>query len=46
MLPWPCRRRGWVNGLSEGLAVKDLQTVHRIVAALWAKLESEAEGQT
>ena len=36
----------WVNGLSEGLAVKDLQTVHRIVAALRAKLESETEGQT
>ncbi|AMA57825.1 MarR family winged helix-turn-helix transcriptional regulator [Bradyrhizobium sp. CCGE-LA001] len=36
----------WVNGLSEGLSVKDLQTVHRIVGALRAKLESETESQT
>lgn len=35
----------WVNGLSEGLAVKDLQTVHRIVAALRTRLESGTEGQ-
>lgn len=31
----------WVNGLSEGLAVKDLQTVHRVVTALREKLESD-----
>ncbi len=30
----------WVNGLSEGLAVKDLQAVHRVVTALRKKLES------
>ncbi|WP_018317546.1 MarR family winged helix-turn-helix transcriptional regulator [Bradyrhizobium sp. WSM2793] len=36
----------WVNGLSEGLLVKDLQTVHRIVAALRTKLENETESQT
>ncbi|UWU87637.1 MarR family transcriptional regulator [Bradyrhizobium yuanmingense] len=36
----------WVNSLSEGLAVKDLQRVHRIVAALRNKLESDAEAQT
>ncbi|WP_442869741.1 hypothetical protein [Bradyrhizobium sp. CCBAU 65884] len=30
----------WVNGLSEGLSVKDLQTVHRVVPALQKKLES------
>lgn len=30
----------WVNGLSEGLAIKDLQTVHRVVTALRNKLES------
>ncbi|MGX1171147.1 DNA-binding MarR family transcriptional regulator [Bradyrhizobium sp. USDA 372] len=36
----------WVNSLSEGLSVKDLQTVHRIVTALRTKLESEAEAQT
>jgi DNA-binding MarR family transcriptional regulator len=34
----------WVNGLAEGLPVKDLQTVHRIVTDLRTKLESEAEG--
>jgi DNA-binding MarR family transcriptional regulator len=31
----------WVNDLSEGLSVKDLQTVHRFVAALRKKLESK-----
>ena len=30
----------WVNGLSQGLAVKDLQAVHRVVMALRKKLES------
>ena len=30
----------WVNGLSEGLAVKDLNAVHRVVTALRKKLES------
>lgn len=33
----------WVNGLSEGLSVKDLQTIHRVVAALRKKLESKDE---
>lgn len=36
----------WVNGLAEGLPVKDLQTVQRIVTALRTKLENETEGQT
>ncbi|WP_338306897.1 MarR family winged helix-turn-helix transcriptional regulator [Bradyrhizobium sp. TM233] len=36
----------WVNGLSEGLLVKDLQTVHRIVADLRTKLESQTEAGT
>lgn len=37
----------WINGLSEGLSVKDLQAVHRIVTALRKKLESsdETEGR-
>src|ERR1700761_6414245 len=30
----------WVNGVSGELAVKDLQTVHRVVAALRRKLEN------
>ncbi|RXG98132.1 MarR family winged helix-turn-helix transcriptional regulator [Bradyrhizobium vignae] len=30
----------WINGLSEGLAIKDLQAVHRVVTALRKKLES------
>jgi hypothetical protein len=34
-----CRRPGSSN-LSEGLAVKDLQTVHRVILALRQKLES------
>jgi hypothetical protein len=33
----------WVNDLSEGLSVKDLQTVHRFVAALRTKLENKDE---
>ena len=33
----------WVNGLSEGLAVKDLQVVHRVVTAVRKKLESNDE---
>lgn len=30
----------WINGLTEGLTVKDLQTVHRVIVALREKLES------
>ncbi len=30
----------WINSLTEGLAMKDLQTVHRVVVALREKLES------
>src|SRR5215510_6720543 len=30
----------WINGLSEGLSVKDIQTVHRVIIALREKLES------
>ncbi|MCC8939107.1 winged helix-turn-helix transcriptional regulator [Bradyrhizobium sp. Arg68] len=33
----------WVNRLSEGLAVKDIETMGRIVAALREKLESSGE---
>jgi DNA-binding MarR family transcriptional regulator len=29
----------WVNGLSEGLAVKDIETVRRVITALRRKLE-------
>jgi DNA-binding MarR family transcriptional regulator len=37
----------WVNGLSEGLAVKDIDTVHRVITALRRKLEgnNEVEGR-
>jgi DNA-binding MarR family transcriptional regulator len=34
----------WVDGLSEGLSVKDLQAVHRVVTALRKKLESNDLG--
>lgn len=35
----------WVNELSEGLSIKDLETVHRVIIALRQKLESnEPEG--
>ena len=33
----------WVNGLAEGLPLKDLQTVHRVVVALRQKLERSGE---
>ncbi|WP_430640454.1 hypothetical protein [Bradyrhizobium zhanjiangense] len=33
----------WVNDLSEGLSVKDLRTIHRVVTALRKKLESHEE---
>jgi DNA-binding MarR family transcriptional regulator len=31
----------WVDSLSEGLSIKDLQTMHRVVSALRDKLESD-----
>jgi DNA-binding MarR family transcriptional regulator len=30
----------WINGLSEGLAVKDIQTMHRVILELRQKLEN------
>ncbi|WP_426436481.1 hypothetical protein [Bradyrhizobium genosp. P] len=35
----------WVNGLSDGLAVKDLETVRRVIVALLKKLEGDDEGE-
>ena len=35
----------WVNGLSEGLAVKDIQTMHRVIVALRQKLEGNNSTQ-
>lgn len=33
----------WVNRIAEGLPVKDLQTVHRVVTALGARLKGDNE---
>jgi DNA-binding MarR family transcriptional regulator len=33
----------WVNGLADGLLVKDIETVHRVITALREKLESNGE---
>jgi DNA-binding MarR family transcriptional regulator len=33
----------WINSLSDGLSIKDLQTVHRVTAALRKKLEGDDE---
>ena len=33
----------WVNGLAEGLTAKDLETAHRVIAALRRKLEDNGE---
>jgi DNA-binding MarR family transcriptional regulator len=35
----------WVNGLSDGLAVKDLETVHRVIAVLRKKLEGDDDSE-
>ncbi|KJC58656.1 MarR family transcriptional regulator [Bradyrhizobium sp. LTSPM299] len=35
----------WVNGLSDGLAVKDLETVHRVIVALRTKLEGDDDSE-
>ena len=33
----------WVNGVSDGLSVKEIETVHRVVTALRKKLGGEDE---
>jgi len=33
----------WINGISDGLSVKDIQTVHRVVAALRTRLEGAGD---
>jgi DNA-binding MarR family transcriptional regulator len=35
----------WINGLSDGLSVKDIETVHREIAALRKKLEGKDESE-
>ena len=35
----------WVNDLADGLSVKDLETVHRVVTTLRNKLESNYEAE-
>ena len=34
----------WANGLSDGLAIKDIDTARRVVAELRKKLELELDG--
>jgi DNA-binding MarR family transcriptional regulator len=36
----------WINDLSEGLAIKDLRTVHRVITALRAKLENSSQDKS
>jgi DNA-binding MarR family transcriptional regulator len=33
----------WINSLSEGLSVKEIQTMHRVIIALRKKLEGKAD---
>jgi hypothetical protein len=33
----------WIDRLSEGLAVKELETVHRVITALRKKLDGNEE---
>jgi DNA-binding MarR family transcriptional regulator len=35
----------WINGLSDGLLVKDIKTVHRVIAALQKKLQGKDESE-
>ena len=35
----------WINGLSEGLLVKDIKIVHQVITALRRKLESSDEAE-
>jgi DNA-binding MarR family transcriptional regulator len=35
----------WINKLSDGLQVKDLEATHRVIAALREKLEREGDAQ-
>jgi DNA-binding MarR family transcriptional regulator len=35
----------WINSLSEGLAVKDLQTMHKLIIALRRRLESDGSDE-
>jgi DNA-binding MarR family transcriptional regulator len=35
----------WINSLSEGLAVKDLQTMHKLIIALRRRLESNGSDE-
>ncbi|QPF85940.1 winged helix-turn-helix transcriptional regulator [Bradyrhizobium genosp. L] len=36
----------WINRLAEGLAIKDIEAMHRVVTALRGKLESSEEPET
>ncbi|MFZ0205674.1 MAG: MarR family transcriptional regulator, partial [Roseiarcus sp.] len=35
----------WINNLSDGLSVEDIETTHRVVTGLRKKFEEHAEGQ-
>ena len=35
----------WINNLSDGLSVKDIETTHRVVTGLRSKFEDDAEGR-
>jgi hypothetical protein len=35
----------WVNNLSSGLPVKDIETMHRVILALRQKLESNGSSE-
>lgn len=37
------RQHPWVNGLSEGFAIRDIETARRVMTALRAKLEGSEE---
>lgn len=36
----------WINDLSDGLSVKDIRTVHRVITALRDKLEGNSEAES
>lgn len=33
----------WINGLAKGLAVEDIKTMHKVIAALRVKLDEDGD---
>lgn len=40
-----CLQAPWINDLSDGLAVADIETTHRVIAALCGKLGGDRDAE-